>query len=224
MPRTKRLLPLSGAALHITARGNNHLCLFQKDQDKRFYLNILKEFKEENKVDIFHYCLMNNHVHMIVWLQQESRLARFMKQLQLKYFNYYKVCYGYTGHLWQGRFKSNLIDTDSYLLQCGKYIELNPVRAQMTAAPEAYRFSSYRYYAYGTPDSVVTASPAYLALSNDAGGRRRQYITFVVNSSIINTQKLQTQLFIGSDTFISRSEEYYRTKNTSLQRGRPKKL
>lgn len=68
MPRTKRFLPVSDAALHITARGNNHFYLFQADSDKAYYLKALKELKEENKLNIFHYCLMTNHIHMIVWL------------------------------------------------------------------------------------------------------------------------------------------------------------
>ncbi len=223
MPRTKRFLPPSNAALHITTRGNNHLRLFQSDSDKAYYLSAIKELKGENNIDIFHYCLMSNHVHMIVWLRQGNKLSRFMKQLQLRYFNYYRVTYGYDGHLWQGRFKSNLVDTDSYLLQCGKYIELNPVRAKMVMAPEEYFFSSYRYYAYGHHDPIVTPSPAYLGFSNDPEIRKKQYIVFVVDTSIINTRKLQAQLFIGSDAFIKKSEIYYQIRNTALQRGRPKR-
>lgn len=222
MPRTRRFIPPSDAALHVTARGNNHLHLFQVDLDKAYYLKVVKELKEENNLDIFHYCLMSNHVHMLIWLRQGSNLSRFMKQVQLRYFNYYKATHGYTGHLWQGRFKSNLIGTDSYLLQCGKYIELNPVRAQMVAMPEAYRFSSYRYYACGYSDPIVTSSPLYTSLANDPQERRKQYIAFVVDASIMNTRSLQAQLFIGSDTFIDKLEEYYHIRNTSQQRGRPK--
>lgn len=224
MPRAKRFLPPSDAALHVTTRGNNRLYLFQADSDKAYYLSAVKELKEENNLDIFHYCLMSNHVHMIIWLRQGNKLSRFMKQLQLRYFNYYKAIYGYTGHLWQGRFKSNLIDTDSYLLQCGKYIELNPVRGLMVTTPETYRFSSYRYYAYGWQDPLITPSPAYLGLSKDSEDRRKQYVAFVIDSSIINTRRLQAQLFIGSDAFIKKLEEYYHIRNTSLQRGRPKKV
>lgn len=223
MPRVKRCIPSSDAALHVMVRGNNHLCLFRTDQDKAHYLNLIRKLKEENNLGIFHYCFMDNHAHMIVWLRQGNKLSRFMKQLQLMYFNYYKATYGYAGHLWQGRYKSNLIDTDSYLLQCGKYIELNPVRARIVDQPELYRFSSYRYYAYGEVDPIVTSSPAYLGLSGDTEDRQKQYIAFVVDSSIINTRKLQAQLFIGSGVFIRKLEEYYHIRNSSLVRGRPKK-
>lgn len=222
MPRGKRFIPVSDAALHITTRGNNRYYLFTNDKDKVYYLSALRDLKEENKLDILHYCLMDNHVHLVVWVRAEHTLSKCIKQLNLRYFNYYRKAYGYTGCLWQRRFKSNIIDTDAYLLQCGKYIELNPVRAQIVSMPEEYRFSSYRYYARGIPDSLVTPSPAYLGLSISAEKRREQYIEFVVDSSIINSRSLQAQLFIGSQLFIRQLEEYYRIKNTRLKRGRPK--
>ncbi len=223
MPRNRRFIPAYDAALHIMARGNNRYCLFANDEDKAYYLSALRELKEENRIDIFHYCLMSNHVHLVVWVRAQHTLSKCIKQLNLRYFNYYKRTYGYTGCLWQGRFKSNLIDTDAYLLQCGKYIELNPVRAQIVSAPEEYFFSSYRYYAYGAADALITPSLAYLGLSASEESRRKQYIAFVVDSSIINSRSLQTQLFIGSDLFIRKLEEYYMIRNRSLDRGRPKK-
>lgn len=224
MPRGKRLIPASDAALHIIARGNNRYYLFAKDEDKVYYLRTLQELKKENKLDIFHYCLMDNHVHLIVWLCAEHALSKCIKQLNLRYFNYYRKRYGYSGCLWQRRFKSNIIDTGSYLLQCGKYIELNPVRARIVSMPDEYRFSSYRYYACGTPDTLITPSPAYLGIAMSEEKRREQYIEFVVDSSIINSRSMQAQLFIGSQLFIRQLEEYYRVKNTSLERGRPKKV
>lgn len=224
MPRGRRLIPVSDAALHIIARGNNRYYLFANNDDKAYYLSALKGLKEENNIDIFHYCLMTNHVHLVVWLRAQHTLSKCIKQLNLRYFNYYKKTYGYTGCLWQRRFKSNLIDTDTYLLQCGKYIELNPVRAQIVSRPEEYHFSSYRYYACGKPDALITPSPAYLGLSSLEESRREQYIAFVVDSSIINSRSLQAQLFIGSELFIKRLEEYYKIKNIGLRRGRPMKV
>ena len=223
MPRNKRFIPASDAALHIITRGNNRYYLFANDEDKAYYLSALKELKEENKIDIFHYCLMNNHVHLVVWVRAQHTLSKCIKQINLRYFNYYRKIYGYTGCLWQRRFKSNLIDTDTYLLQCGKYIELNPVRAKIVSMPEEYRFSSYGYYAYGKLDTLITPNPTYLGLSISEEKRKEQYIAFVVDGSIINSRSLQAQLFIGSELFIRKLEEYYKIKNTSLKRGRPKK-
>ena len=223
MPRTGRIIPLE-AAMHIICRGNNKQNIFNQEKDKLCYYSLLRDLKRDNKITIFHYCLMDNHLHLIVWLNWQSKISRFMKQVNLSYFNYYKKTYGYAGHLWQGRFRSNIIDTDVYLLQCGKYIELNPVRAGIVNLPEEYRFSSYNYYTKGVSDQIVTSSPAYLGLAYSEEERRKQYVDFVVDNSIINSGRLSRQLFIGSEGFIRKSCEYYHIRNENLKRGRPKTL
>lgn len=200
--------------MHIISRGNNKQDVFHSEKDKAHYYSLIRNFKKENEIVIFHYCLMSNHIHLIVWLDEQSRVSRFMKQVNLCYFNYYQETYGYSGHLWQDRFKSNIIDTDAYLLQCGKYIELNPVRAGIVNLPEEYRFSSYNHYAKGLYDPIITDSPTYLGSSDSIEKRRKQYIEFVVDSSIINSEKLARCAFIGSETFIKKLEEYYEIKNT----------
>jgi len=220
MPRAKRLIPVD-LATHITSRGNNRQPVFTKDADKAFYHTLLSELKKENKVDIFHYCLMDNHIHLIAWLTAQSMLSRFMKQVNLCYFHYFKKNYDYSGHLWQDRFRSNIIDVDQYLLQCGKYIELNPVRAGIVSSPEQYRFSSYNHYAKGYRDSVVTDSPLYLGISEYAEERMKRYVEFVVDRSLIK-ERLNKQKFIGSEVFSKELQEYYGIKNKTQGRGRPK--
>lgn len=187
MPRAKRIVP-ENATLHVISRGNNQNTVFHSDNDKLRYCTLLRELKDENKIDIFHYCLMNTHIHIILNLNPDSGLSRFMKQLNLTYFHYYRKIYGYFGHFWQDRFKSNIIDMDSYLLQCGKYIELNPVRAGMVGHPGEYLFSSYNFYANNKPDELITLSPVYLGLSDSAQIRQKQYVDFVVDSSIIKSR------------------------------------
>jgi len=221
MTKTIRVIPVD-AAMHLVNRGNNKQNLFNNDTDKLRYYSLMLELKQENSIDIFHYCLMDNHPHLIVWLNNQSKLSKFMKQLSLSYYSYYKKTYGHTGHLWQGRFKSNIIDTDSYLLMCGKYIELNPIRAGIVLQPQDYLFSSYKFYAYGKPDSLLTPSPVYLALSVSPEERKEQYIKFVVDGSIINTQKLSRQQFIGNQVFIQKLEHLYGIKKETLGLGRPK--
>lgn len=222
MPRIRRLIPIK-AAMHVMCRGNNKQDIFNVDRDKSYYYSLLRELKKEDKITIFHYCLMNNHLHLVVWLEAESRLSRFMKQVNLTYFNYYNKKYGYSGHLWQDRFKSNIVDTDSYLLQCGKYIELNPVRAGLVGLPEEYRFSSYNHYTKGKYDVIITDSPVYLGLSDSTGARRKQYSEFVVNDELMNTKRLAKQAFIGSQAFIAKLEEYYGLRNQKFNIGRPRK-
>ncbi len=222
MPRTKRIIPFN-AALHVICRGNNRRDLFHSDNDRLRYYTLLFQLKQENKLSILHYCLMGNHVHLVLQLQPESKLSRFIKQLNLTYFYYYKKLYEYSGHFWQDRFKSSIIETDSYLLQCGKYIELNPVRAGIVEHPAQYAFSSYNFYAGSKADTLITPSPAYLGLSDSPALRQKQYIDFVVDSSIINSNLLNSKIYIGSQAFIDRLQDYYQVKNRRDNRGRPLK-
>ncbi|MCX5707959.1 MAG: transposase [Candidatus Omnitrophica bacterium] len=166
---------------------------------------------------------MNNHIHLIVWLTVASNLSKFMKQLNLMYFNYYKKIHDYCGHVWQGRYKSNIIETEFYLLQCGKYIELNPVRAGIVRLPEEYVFCSYRHYACGKPDAVISDSPIFLGLADHSLERRKRYVEFVVDSSIIDSNRLASQVFIGSEDFVSKLRKDYGIKEIKSKGGRPKK-
>ena len=220
MPRTKRLIPID-LPMHIMSRGNNKQIIFNNDHDKLRYYSLLLNLKSENKIDILHYCIMNNHTHLIVMPNAQTKLARFMKQVNLSYSNYFEKQNNYCGHLWQGRFKSNIIDTDTYLLQCGKYIELNPVRAGIACSPQDYKFSSYDYYAAGTNDKLITPSPAYLNLSESPIKRRNIYIEFTVSEEMITTEKLAKQKFIGNNDFMRRLQEIYATKVTTRKKGRP---
>ena len=178
MPRTRRIIPKEGA-LHVMCRGNNKLPVLANETDKKYYFFLLLKLKLDNHVDILHYCIMDNHVHLIVWLREESALPRLMKQANLTYFHYYREKYDYCGHLWQGRYKSILIESDAQALQCGKYIELNPVRANMVKQPEQYQFSSYRYYAFGQPDHLITPNPVFMGLGANPSTQRQTYINFV---------------------------------------------
>ena len=223
MPRLKRFIPVD-SALHIMCRGNNKQDIFNNDNDKLYYWRLLNELKDSNEINIFHYCIMNNHIHLIVWVRFESNLSKFMKQVNLSYFNYYKKIYGYWGHIWQGRYKSNVIETDTYLLNCGKYIELNPVRAGIVSLPQEYAFSSYKHYSFGQRDTLISDSPVFFSLSDDFLKRREQYSQFVVNSDIINKDIFAKQAFIGSEDFIKKLRQYYGIKEINSKGGRPKKV
>jgi putative transposase len=221
MPRAGRIIPEDGA-IHVMCRGNNKQTILSKYQDKLMYYCLLKKYKEENRVHILHYCIMNNHVHMIIKLNPQSLLSRFMKQVNLSYLLYYKNIYDYYGHLWQDRFKSNIIDSDIYLLQCGKYIELNPVRAGLVAAPEMYTFSSYNYYANAQRDTILSPNPLYIELSNHPEERKNRFREFVLNQKIVCHDAFANHLFIGDPDFISKMEDMYGVTNSKKRRGRPK--
>ncbi|MBM3249899.1 MAG: hypothetical protein FJZ09_03505 [Candidatus Omnitrophica bacterium] len=193
MPRAARVIPPEGF-LHVISRGNNRRKLFLRPSDFKVYLRQLRKLKYEESISVFHYCLMPTHIHLLVGIIQNSDLSRFMKRLNLKYFFHYQKRYGYLGHLWQDRFKSKLIEYDTYLVQCGKYIELNPVRANLVSSAADYPYSSYRYYALGFEDKLIDNDPLYLDLSTDAAQRRLIYQKMLLDE-IACEEKLQKGIF-----------------------------
>ena len=220
MPRIGRILPEEGL-LHILARGNNRQQIFRYNVDYKVYLQFLKKYKQENDIAVYHYCIMQNHVHIIVAINPGSSLSRFEKQLNLSYFQYFSRKYEYDGHLWQGRFKSLIISKDEYLVRCGRYIELNPVKAQLVKKPKDYMWSSYNHYAYGITDSVITYNPIYLDLRKGASDRQKNYRECIGEE--IETINFNARFF-GSNEFIKKMEKKFGVNNVRLNRGRPKKV
>lgn len=220
MPRSHRPIPPDGC-LHIMCRGNNKQLIFNSDEDFQYYCEQLCELKEENQIEIYHYCLMSNHVHLIARIRAGSTLPKYMKQVNLSYFYYFKRQHAYSGHLWQGRYKSCIIEKNNYLLQCGKYIELNPVRAGIVKSPEQYKYSSFEYYSKGTPDKLLIENPLYRELGSTEKRRREVYIDFVLPENI--KIRLGMERFIGTGGFIQMNEAGFHLKNTRLRRGRPRK-
>jgi putative transposase len=127
---------------------------------------------------------MPNHVHLLVGVSQNSALSRFIKRLNLKYFAHYRRKHTYSGHLWQDRFKSKIIEEESYFIQCGKYIESNPVKAFLVKKPEDYHFSSYRYYGFGTKDNLLDEDPLYAGLNACVERRQLIYRNMIINDLV----------------------------------------
>ncbi|MDD4910180.1 MAG: transposase [Candidatus Omnitrophica bacterium] len=134
-------------------------------------------------------CLMSNHIHLILEVNEASNLSRFMKRVNLRYVYYYRRKYAYCGHLWQDRFKAKTIDNEEYLIQCGKYIELNPVRAGIVKGPEEYRFSSYLHYAYGAKDILIQGDPLYHNLASSQERRQLIYRDIIIEEMTEKTLK-----------------------------------
>ncbi len=173
MPRSARVVPESGI-FHIITRGNNKMRVFNADSDYKRYLFVLGQLKIKHKIIIYHYCLMPNHVHIILETCRKSNLSVFMKSLNLSYFQYFKRKYGYSGHFWQDRYKSFLIQKDRYLLACGIYIEYNPVRAGIVNDPSKYIYSSHNSYLNKT-SGLITPNPLLMELGNDEDTRIKLY-------------------------------------------------
>ena len=123
---------------------------------------------------------MPNHCHMLVQVQKAVDFSLFMKKLNLAYFYYYKKNYGWVGHFWQDRYKTQPVGKDEYFTQCGKYIELNPVRAQIIQDPGDYEFSSYRYYYLGENNDLITEDFMYQELDKDPAIRKQKYHKLII--------------------------------------------
>jgi putative transposase len=186
MPRLQRQL-LSHSCYHIITRGNNRHDVFENDDDYMYFLDLIKRFKTEHPFDLFHYCLMSNHVHMLVKTNKDSDFSTFMKRLNLAYFHHYRNSYGWIGHFWQDRFKSQAVGKDEYFIQCGKYIELNPVRAGIVDTPEKYRYSSFGHYAEGKISLLITDNLFYETLGSTSIDRQKAYRELAINEIIENS-------------------------------------
>lgn len=174
MPRPPRLV-LPGQPLHLIQRGNNRSALFLAPVEFRRYQQVLEDAGDRASCAIHAFVLMTNHVHLLVTPETASGPARLMQSIGRRYVRWFNDRHQRTGTLWEGRYRSTVIDSDQYLLTCSRYIELNPVRAGMVARVEEYPWSSFRHNAYGAPETLVTAHPLYDALGSGPAERQMAY-------------------------------------------------
>ena len=174
MARQPRI-DVAGMAQHLIQRGVDRTVCFAADEDRRFYLSALQKVANEHDCQIHAYVLMNNHVHMLVTGGQPGCISTMMQALGRRYVQYFNSRYHRTGTLWEGRFKSSLVDSENYLLCCYRYIELNPVRAHMVPRAQDYSWSSVHANAFGKPDPVVSPHLVFLDLGKDLSSRLGSY-------------------------------------------------
>ena len=174
MPRPPRVI-LPGVPTHIVQRGHNRARCFFSHHDFEEYRQVVFETSEQFRCSVHAYVLMTNHVHLLVSAADSTGISRLMQTIGTRYVRSVNLRQGRRGTLWEGRFRSSTIDTDSYFLTCSRYIELNPVRARMVDDISAYRWSSYRHNAYGEIDPVVTPYALYDALGATPQVRRLAY-------------------------------------------------
>jgi len=227
MPRQQRYR-LPGVPQHVIQRGNNRQVTFFDESDYVRYLEDLQEATERWDCDIHAYVLMTNHVHLLMTPNQEESIAKVMQSVGRKYVRYINGVYRRSGTLWEGRYKSSVIQCDRYLLTCYRYIELNPLRAGMVENPGNYRWSSYRCNAHGRPDRLVTMHSEYLKLGADDGQRQHAYRE-LFKHKIDDEQlhqirdSLQQCRVLGNDRFRNEIETALAIKATPMRRGRPRK-
>ena len=174
MPRKPRIC-IPDIPQHVIQRGNNRQPCFYAESDYRYYLDTLREAIERNTCELHAYVLMTNHVHLLITPSTEFGLSHVMQDLGRKYVRYINHTYKRTGTLWEGRFKSSLVDSNNYLLTCMRYIELNPVRAGMVDHPGEYYWSSFKTNAANKTDEIISMHPVYKELGKDSEKRCYAY-------------------------------------------------
>ena len=155
---------IPGLSHHVVQRGNNRLDIFRTPQDCELFLALVDEAARRHQLDVDAYVLMRTHFHLVVTPRTPTALEKAMHAVDFQYARYFNGHYSRTGALYEGRYRTTVIETDVYWYSCLRYVELNPVRAGVVAQPDDYRWSSYAAHAFGAPDRLVTLHPLYTAL------------------------------------------------------------
>ncbi|MDE2406739.1 MAG: transposase [Xanthomonadaceae bacterium] len=182
MPRQPRI-EVPGIPMHVTQRGVNRCAIFLDDSDRHHYMHLLRDACADHGVLLHAYVLMNNHVHLLVCAEQAGVVSRAMRAIGQRYVQAFNQRHERSGPLWQGRYKSSLVDSEAYALRVIRYIELNPVRAAMVATPEAHRWSSVHLHLGLKPDALVTPHPLYTSLGDTAAERSHIYRAWLLSGT-----------------------------------------
>ncbi|MGH8693008.1 MAG: transposase [Burkholderiales bacterium] len=174
MPRKPRL-QVAGLPVHVIQRGNNRQACFFAEEDYRFFLGHLGKLAKRFRCSVHAYVLMTNHFHLLLTSELASGPSLLMKFMGQRYVQYVNRVYKRSGSLWEGRFRSSLVQTERYVLGCYRYIEMNPVRANMVKHPGDYPWSSYAANADGKKVEWLTPHGEYLALGEEESKRLAAY-------------------------------------------------
>lgn len=191
MPRIPRLKG-EHCTYHVIQRGNERKNIFLDDRDKQRFLDTLASIKDKFNCKFYAYCLMNNHVHLVVDTNG-SDISQIMKSLNVSYVLYFNRKYDRCGHLFQDRFKSEVIDNDQYLLEVTRYIHLNPVKANIVKNAAQYPWSSYLVYIgkEGYAPKMVDTSLVLKYFSDDYAKACKNYLEYVQRKTDAETEKGQ---------------------------------
>jgi putative transposase len=155
MPRTARII-VADVPYHITQRGNRRQDVFFSDEDRRTYLGWLRDYCDRYKMELLAYCLMSNHVHLVSIPRNQSSIADTLRIVDIRHCQAINARFGWTGHLWQGRYFSTALD-DAHLWCAVRYVERNPARAGIVDAAEDYPWSSAAFHLGKKPDRVINS-------------------------------------------------------------------
>jgi putative transposase len=215
---------------HIVQRGHDRKAVFVEPADYAYYLANLAEFKVHYDVAVYAWCLMTNHVHLILCPGNHGAdISALMRRVSARQARYVNRLEQRSGTLWEGRFKCSVVDTDAYLLACMRYVDLNPVRAGLCRHPGEYRWSSYTHkVGQARNDTWLDPDPVTLAMGEDDLSRQRAYEQFVMadiadgEQELIRTAVRRNQL-TGRARFVDEIEQRTGLRIEARGPGRPKK-
>ena len=225
MARLPRLT-LPGYPHHVIQRGNNRQAIFSSTADYQTLLDLLDQNAKKFGVAIHAYVLMSNHFHLLVTPQTVEGLPQMMQAVGRRYVRYFNDTQQRSGTLWEGRYKSTLVQTERYLLACMVYIDLNPVRAGLANQAADYPWSSYRHYTGQRVDKLITPHALVWELGNTPFAREAAYAEWV-QSGISTAQ--QTALTasalhgwaLGEPDFVTELQKRTQRRVTKSTAGRP---
>lgn len=225
MARLPRLT-VPGYPHHVIQRGNNRQMIVKSDADREVLLELMGENAKKHKVAINAYVLMDNHFHLLLTPETVDGVPLMMQAVGRRYVRYFNDLHQRTGTLWEGRYKSTLIQTDRYLLACMAYLDLNPVRAGMVSDPRAYFWSSHRHFIGQVHDRRITPHPLVWALGNTPFAREAAYTELVRGGLTDDAQHAITHATLhgwalGDAAFVETLQKQTRRRISEARAGRP---
>lgn len=215
---------------HIIQRGNNRQVIFAADVDYQFFRNALVDAATKHGLQIHAYVWMTNHIHLLATPLFENSISKVFQSVGRKYVQYFNYTYRRSGTLWEGRYRATIVDSEQYLLKLMRYIELNPLRANMTGHPAAYPWSSYTYNAEGKSGlnyDWLVPHEEYLRLGQNSTERQEAYqqlfITEIDSSDLAQIRECTHKGWaLGSQRFVEEIERLGNRQASSKGLGRPK--
>ncbi|MBB1072885.1 transposase [Rhodoferax sp. 4810] len=225
MARLPRLT-LPGYAHHVIQCGNNRQAIFATPADYQFLLDLLAEYAARFQVQMHAYVLMSNHFHLLATPQTAEGLPQMMQAVGRRYVRYFNGAQQRTGTLWEGRYKSTVIQSERYLLACMAYIDLNPVRAALVAQPQDYPWSSHTHYLGLRSDRLVKPHALFWELGNTPFAREAAYAELVQSGINPVQQQALTDATLrgwalGEADFVANLQKRTERRVSKAHAGRP---
>jgi putative transposase len=227
MPRPLRPID-DGLIYHVINRGNNRQAVFRGEGDYLAFLKAIGDLKERKPFDLYGYCLMGNHIHLLL-RPRETSISRIVQSLLVSHTQRYHRLHKSSGHVWRGRFKSPVIQDDEHLLAVLRYIEANPLRAKVVGHAGEYRWSSFGCHGTGESNELVDAAPAYESLGKYPAVRERRWMAYVHDKPDADElaairRSSETGLPYGEKPWIDRLRRRLKLDLTIRPRGRPRTI